>query len=232
MKVENGYLVFAPYDPIKIKKITGHSFVDLLGINKFVKRGDALLSLHGVCSEKVDPKYLRRGDFAEYIAKIYYQREGHVCITYDKKEIGYDNFKENKTCGGIIDIEMPAERSLVEVKSKSLKDYNLVINNPPANELYQGMFYAYLRGYVSFNMFWLFFDENTENEIFAGVKPTSLKNIKKFEKEYFVDTADIKNKIAEAEAIVENFRKEKRIPLSEISPKYIELLKTKGVVFD
>lgn len=232
MRVENGNLIIEPYEYLKIKKVTGHSFVDLLGLNKFSKYGDALLTLHNVVKEKVDPKYLKRGDFAEKIAKLYYEREGHDCVVYNKDEINYDNFKENKNWGGIIDIEIPNENTLIEVKSKSLKDYDLIVKQPPLAEVYQGMYYAYLRGYSRFKMFWLFFDDQTENEIFAGKKPTTINFLKKFEKEYIVDIEDMNAKIEQVKKILKNFRETRVIPLSAISSKYIELLKTKGVEFN
>lgn len=229
MKIENGYLIIEPYEYIRNKKITGHSFVDLLGLNNFKKPGDTLLTMHGFVAEKVDEKWLKRGDFAEKIVYLLYtQKYKKRCITYDKQVIKWDNFQEKKNFGGLIDIELLDDKSLIEVKSKSLKDYEYICENQPLNEVYQGEYYAFLRGYETFKMEWIFFDPITEEEIFSGKKPTTLKNIRRFSKEYKVNFKEMEDKTKEALTILENFRKERKIPLDQISEINIEKLKESG----
>ena len=103
-----------------------------------------------------------RGDFAEQIVKKIYERDGYNCTTYDKKQIKYDNFYDDRYFSGIIDIELIDNNTLIEVKSKSMKDYDKIVKYPPKHEIYQGLMYGFLRGYESIIMEWIFFDETTE----------------------------------------------------------------------
>lgn len=224
MKVENGYLIVELDEIKKFKKITGHSFVQLIGLDPFTKVGDCLLLMHGFYSEKVDEKWLKRGEFAEKIVQSVYKRDGHKITTYNKYDIQFDNFQDYLWYGGLIDIELLEEETLVEVKSKALKDYDYICKNPPLHEVFQGMFYGYLRHYKSINMEWVFFDEKTQNEIFEDKPITTLKNLKKFPKTYNVDENFMKLKLDEALQIVLNFRETGRIHISDISDKVLKYL--------
>lgn len=54
MKIENGYLVFDK-EQLKLKKITGHRFPQLLGKSRFTTKGDCLVKMFlGI---KEDPNY-------------------------------------------------------------------------------------------------------------------------------------------------------------------------------
>lgn len=218
--------------PLKLnKKISGHSFVDILGFNPYKLPGDALLILHNLIVEEVDKKWLRRGDFAEVIVKTVYERDGHKCTIYDeeyKKANYYSCFPQFKDWGGLIDIELIDEKTLVEVKSKSLDKYESIKKHPPIDEVMQGAYYAYLRKYDKFNMEWIFFDSVTEEEVFQGKKPTTLKNLKRHSLTIDVDNDKMKNMLIECANIVEKFRKDLTIPLNLISPKYIKILEDKG----
>ena len=166
MRIQEDYLVLDPFDFLKYDyKISAHNFVYLLGLDNFNKPGDALLNIFGFYKSKVDPKWLKRGSFAEKIVKQVYERDGHKCTTYNAKEIGYNCFNKPPFCG-VIDIELLEEKTLVEVKSKNVKDYDYIRNNPPLNEVYQGLLYGYLRDYSQIVMEWIFFDTETENQIF------------------------------------------------------------------
>lgn len=229
MKIEDGYVIFEPTDNVKIepKIITGHPFVELIGLNKFTLKGDALLHMFKILKNEADPKYLKRGNVAEEIVKIWLEKEGHRCVTYDPKVIKYNNFSESKDFGGLIDIEIPSEQTLVEVKSKSMKSLPFIEQSKPLDEVYQGMLYAYLRGYNTFKMVWIFFDEQTEDEIFRGLKPTTLKNIRKIDVDYEVEKGDIIQKMWQAKQIVDEFVETKKIELKDISEKCFTELKAK-----
>lgn len=229
MKIENDYLIIEPNEYIKNKKITGHSFVDLLGLNNFKKPGDTFLTMHGFIKEKVDSKWLKRGDFAEKIVYLLYsQKYNKKCTIYDKEEISWDNFKNKKNYGGLIDIELLEDKTLIEVKSKSIKDYDFISRNKPKSEIYQGMYYAYLRGYKTFIMEWIFFDQVTEEEIFEDKRPTTLQYLQRISETYTVDYDEMNNKVKEALCILEKFKQERKIPLNQISEKSIQLLKESG----
>ena len=145
MVIKNGYLYLNDIT-IKKKKITGHSFVDLCSLNPFSKKGDCVLNMLGVYKPPFDNKYLYRGDIAEVLVlkKMQEKYKDIKLIRYteeDKKANNYDFFHEYVNCGGIPDIIIP-DISLVEVKSKSMKDYDKISNGDiPKHELYQGLYY-------------------------------------------------------------------------------------------
>lgn len=221
MRIEGDYLVVDEY--FKEKKITGHSFVGLIGFDSFKKPGDTLLTMHKIVDEKIDPKWLKRGDFAEKIVKAVYQRDGHNCTTYDKKAVQYDNF-DYDNFEGLIDIELLDENTLIEVKSKSMKDYQYIVANPPKQEIYQGLYYGFLRKYHHILMEWIFFDEQTEDEIFNDKKPTTLKNLKKYSKKYVIDNKEMEQLLAEAVLLNKGFERTKKIRLNLISDEMLKKL--------
>lgn len=224
MRIENGYLIVEKTEMTKFKKITGHSFVQLIGIDPFTKVGDCLLSMHGLYKETVDEKWLKRGNLAEDIIKKVYTRDGHKCTTYDKYKINFDNFQNYKNFGGLIDIELIEEYSLIEVKSKSMKDYDYIIQNQPKQEIYQGLYYGYLRGYETITMEWVFFDEQTEQEVFNDKPITTLKNLKKFSLRFEVYKEHMKEELSKALKIVFDFRENGKINLNDISDKVLKYL--------
>lgn len=209
---------------LKKKKITGHSFVGLLGVDPFKTIGDTLLTMYKIVEEKVDEKYLRRGDWAEAIVKKVYERDGFTCVTYDKEKINYDNFKDNEDFGGLIDIDLPNERTLIEVKSKSMKDYDKILFNQPKQEVYQGIYYGHLKNYDKVILEWVFFDEQTEKEIFEGKKPTSLKGLKKISKTYKVNHEQMEEALNRTRAINDNFYRTGLISYDAISDKNLKAL--------
>lgn len=222
MRIEDGYLIVDK--EFKKKKVTGRTFVELIGANPFTKVGDALLKMHGIITEDVDPKWLKRGNFAEKIVKAVYERDGHKCVIYDKKEVQFDNFQEYSNFGGLIDIELPEEKTLIEVKSKSLSKYDEIVKNPPTEEIYQGLFYGFLRKYNKIIMEWVFFDEMTEEEIFAGKKPTTLRYLKKYSRKFDVKNDEMKKLLIMANNINKDFEENKRIKIGLISDKALKQL--------
>lgn len=227
MKIEDGYLIFNNPDEVNkiyYKKINGHNFVNLVGLNKFAKVGDTLLEMFGFIKNEVDPKYLLRGDFAEKIVKKCYERDGFKCTTYDKKACRYDNFKDNQYFSGLIDIDLIENETLIEVKSKSLKDYDKIIKYPPESEIYQGLMYGFLKNYTYIIMEWVFFDKETEEEIFLGKTPTTLGKLKKFKRTYMINQDEMKQLLNKAFIVVRNFVNERRIPLNLISESSLEKL--------
>lgn len=224
MKIENGYLVVDPSEIKKFKKITGHSFVQLIGIDPFTKVGDCLLTMHGLYKEKIDEKWLKRGDFAERVVQRVYKRDGHIITTYKKEEVNYDNFQDNLWFGGLLDIELLEEKTLVEVKSKSMKDYDFIIKNPPLQEIYQGLYYGYLRDYGHITMEWVFFDKQTEEEIFNDLPVTTLQNLKKYSKTFAINRDSMKEKLDQARNVLIEFRETGKIHISNISDKVLNYL--------
>lgn len=212
------YLLFKREEVKKVKKISGHAFVEMCGLSVFAAKGDSVLSLLGLYKKDVDKKYLNRGDFAEKIMQKVYSRE-HQIKVYNKKEVNYDNFKDNKYFGGLVDIELLDESAYVEVKSKSLSKYNDIEKLQPLDEIYQGLLYCVLGNKDKLYMEWVFFDPVAEEEIFNGKNPTSLKNIKKLSKTYNI--SDYKDEVKEKMQTAFNYYltcyKEERIPVADLS---------------
>ena len=225
MHIDNNYLVLDDNDIIQDKKIKGHSFVELLGMNRFKKTGDALLTQCGLLpTDEIDKKWLLRGDFAEKLVKLTYEKKGRKCTTYNKKIIKYDNFHDNKDFGGLIDIELLEEKTLIEVKSKSIKDFDFITKRQPDSEINQGMLYAFLRGYADFIMEWIFFDEITEAEICAGLKPANLSNLKRISKVYKVDYELMIGYMDICLEKIDDFKKNRKIHLQYISDEALDKL--------
>lgn len=228
MKIENNYLVFNKNE-LKIKrKIPARIFVGLCGFDNYKSKEDYLLLLHELCDEEVDPKYLRRGEFAEGLIKRCYERDGRCPTTYNKVEVRWDNFKNVRLWGGLIDIELPLEQTLVEVKSKSIRHYDFIDKNPPKNEVYQGLFYAYHRNYPKCIMEWVFFDAIQEEAIFNGDMPKTLHGMKRISKEFEVDRPHMMQLLSDAEKLVVDFRLNPKIPIALISPDVLQAVVKKN----
>jgi len=226
MKIENDKLIFDNSN-IKRKKITGHSFVDMAGLNPYAKIGDVVLERLGYLKQDVPEKYLLRGDYAEKIVRAIYERDGHKCTIYDKDKIHYDNMPENKDFGGLIDIDLLEENSLVEVKSKSMSDYDKILREKPAWEVMQGCYYAYLKGKESFTMEWIFFDPLTEREVFANQPVTTLANLKRISQKYNMNEKTLNYTKGLLDKVLNYYNKclsEGAIPLEDISDRALEQL--------
>lgn len=228
-RIKGGCLCFdTDITPQTKKKMTGHTFVELCGFSAFKKKGDTVLSMLGAYKEQVDPKWLKRGDVAELIARNYYsKRLGKSIVWYDdqaKKDNHFDFFQDYLQCGGIPDIEIPDEDLLIEVKSKSLNKYNYIMQHLPKEEIYQGLYYAYLRHFPSAVLFWVFFDEESETAIFNDQKPKTLNNVKIHLQSYQVNNDEMKGLIKDSLNYVNTCIKEKCIPLKDISQSVLDRL--------
>lgn len=223
--IENNNLIFTE-DEIKRKsKISGHTFVQLDELDPFTKWGDALIYMHGILpKETIDEKYMLRGDFTEQLIRYVYKRDGHKIEFHDAKSVGYDDFKQVAIWGGLYDILLPEEKKVIEIKSKSMKDYDKIYREMPSYEVMQGMYYAYLLNYNYFIMEYVFYDEETEKEIFTGKKPTTLKNLKRLSKEIFVNADFVKRNMDTVLEKLNFFRKNFSIPLDAVSDDVLEKL--------
>ena len=228
MRIENGFLyIDTEYTPQTKKKITGHSFVDIAGLNPYSKRGDALLAYLKIYKPPFDKKYQYRGDMAEKMVGLILKRHNKNFLYYDeaaKKANNYDFFPNYKFCGGIPDFEIPSEKTTHEVKSKSLKDYDKIKNDIPKWELYQGLYYGYLRKHPRVIMDYVFFDEESEKLLFENKKPKTLDNCKILQKRYFVNESEIENMIIDVFYYIDSCLSKKAIPLEDISPSILKAL--------
>ena len=209
------------------KKITGTTIADLAGLNKFKPKGDCVLAMLGYVTEPFDEFYTKRGDIAEKLAFKSLTKKGHKCVTYDKKQYHYDNFPENPYFGGLIDIEIPSEKTLYEIKSKNIKDYEKISKFGDVVQEEQAMHYAFLRGYKEAHIMWIFFDDTTEEEIRSDKPISTYKNLKMFEKTLPIDF-DYQDKLhKDALLYYVHCLAHQQVPIEDVSDKYLELLKVK-----
>ena len=132
------------------KKISSRDFPSILGKNQYESIGKTILSL---CKreqyEPINPYYTVRGDVGERLVFDYLRANYDVALmSWNKKDINYDNFPKNPMFGGMIDIAItsPKEyRAVVEVKSKSMKDKKKIEDeNGVIEEVMQGKYLAHL----------------------------------------------------------------------------------------
>lgn len=243
---DNKIILDKVFDPNKVKKITGHSFVGLANLDEYNKRGDVLLNILGYYKPPFDKKYQYRGDMAEQMIMFMLKKNGKEFIYYDeadKKKNNYDFFPTYKYCGGIPDFEIPKESTNYECKSKSMEKLKDILSKLPTNELWQGLYYTYLRKYHYNVMAYVFFDKETEELLFQNKKPKTLNNCQVRFFSYkiiyneneelpnmnYIYAKDIKAKIIEAICYRDKCITEGYIPLEDVSPK---ILKELGLLND
>lgn len=228
MRIENGYLILEESEiPKKLKKITGHSFVNLVGLNKYNKKGDTILSLLKLYKSEFNDKYKYRGEMAEKMIGFILKKQGKSFVYHDEKdkeENDYDFFPKYAEIGGIPDFEIPSEETIHEVKGKSLEKYKEIKGNPPKDEVYQGLLYAYLRGWSILIMDWVFFDEESEKMLFQNKLPKTLDNCQVMQKKYLVNREEMEDLILDAIGYYNECVTNRRIPLKDISPKVLKSL--------
>ena len=162
----NGFLILEDKDLHRIKKITATNMTALLGTNKFKKRGDALLSILNLYKQVIDPFYTKRGEWAELILREKYKQDGYTVKWWDKNEIHYDNFPNNKEFGGMIDMCFTAPtRELVECKSKNIADLEKTKKFKNDDYEHQAMFYGYWSKCKDINLTYVFFTDEQEQKI-------------------------------------------------------------------
>jgi len=120
MKLKNGIKVsknvqgdyiFEQLINAKNKKITSRAFACLLGKNTFESAGKTIL------------------ERCNMVEKEAYKKMEIKVLSWDAKSVNFDNFAKNPTFGGLLDraiSEPKEERAVIEVKSKSLKDYAFI----------------------------------------------------------------------------------------------------------
>lgn len=230
MYIENNYLILEDYDLRKVKKITATSFYGLLGENKFKPKGDYLLGVLNLLKEPFDPFYAKRGAVAERVLKTWLTRRGYVEKTWDSFEIHFDNFPNNPEFGGQLDgalIEYNGQpmRCVVECKSKNRNDEDKIKRFPNLEQEHQALFYGYLSKCPMVKIFYVFFSDAQENDIRNDIKiDEDPNNFIFYEKDLVFTNEDMEQKLQQALAYKNKCIQEKRIPLSDVSDKALDLL--------
>lgn len=193
--IDNQYVQIT-YDKCFAKKIYSRNFPALIGKNEWTSQGrEALGVLNLLEKESIDPFYTLRGEVAErFVAEkvkdFFYKKYGGgnvEIILFANKQFTYgdqwnydkETKKGNKEFGGRMDIGIKVKQQdgkvlgfIVEVKSKSMKDYEKIAVNKqyPDSETEQGKFLANMGNQSQVTMFWVFFTEAQEEELKAKVK--------------------------------------------------------------
>ena len=234
LKINGNYLILdTNVTTSNKKKITGHSFVALANLDQYNKRGDAVLQLLGYYKSNVDPKFLKRGNMGEKMIEFILKKKNEEYKSYseeDKRKNKWDFFPEYRQCGGIPDFEIPKKSTMIEVKSKSLNKYDEIKKEIPSAELWQGLYYGYLRMYDTLQMAYVFFDAESENLLFNDKKPKTLDNCKVMFKKYNINDFKVKETIKNALNYYNGCIEYKAIPLEDISPDVLKHLQDTGVV--
>lgn len=169
-----GDYVFEQLINAKNKKITSRAFACLLGKNTFESAGKTILErCNMVEKETIDPYYTVRGAVGERLVNDYfidvYKRFKKIDITlmtWNAKDVNFDNFHKNADFGGLLDIAIAkpdSERAVIEVKSKSMKDFSFISSKKGVEEeVLQGKFLATLSKVSTCYMAYIFFDEQQE----------------------------------------------------------------------
>lgn len=233
--IENGFLVL-DNEKIKEKKITGSRVGKLMGVDPFDLKGDCVAEMFGIVKTEVNEFYKVRGDLAENVATLFYKRIFNDVIHHNPKDCKWDLFADIKGYGGVIDIEIPSAKTLIEVKAKNMKDYDKVVNDGVPSQEIQGKFYGVLKKYNYVLMFWCFFDDELENKIKEQMELNKIgfpiekftkedfQNIKYFEKEIQVNAEELKPQFRQAYDYYKWCFDNRKIPLNDISEKTLEKL--------
>lgn len=223
MKIENGYLVFDK-EQIKLKKITGHRFPQLLGKSRFTTKGDCLVKMFlGIKEDPIDPFYIKRGAIGEFLVEYELMRMGVKVNHYDTKEENYDMFKEDPNYGGVIDLATDNFETIYECKSKPLSKYEWYQDNANEEEELQCELYAYLKGSTNAVMKYIFFDTESESAI-KNSKPFNLSGITIYDKLLTFDRMELCELMDYALNYRDTCYEEKRIPQADISADMLLLL--------
>lgn len=172
-----GDYVFEKLQNANHKKITSRAFACLLGKNGFESAGKTILErCNMIEKEAIDPYYTVRGAIGECLVEDYfidvYKQYKKIDIeirSWNPKDIGFDNFPKNPDFGGMLDraIANPqSERAPIEVKSKSMKDFQFIDKNKGVlEEVLQGKFLAKLGVSSICLMAYIFFNEQQETQL-------------------------------------------------------------------
>jgi hypothetical protein len=166
-------------------RISSHTLVDLVGLNKWTTPGKTLLTIFGgVKREQIDPYQIHKGGIAEEFAKQYLMNKFGAKADIEAFTVSqfpnFNQFPDAFPFSGVLDlmVHKPLKMS-VEVKSKEMREYeNIAIHgNYPRDQVLQGANQAILAGTNQYMMLWVFLKPSTSKLLKELNKPITL-NIK------------------------------------------------------
>lgn len=166
-KIVDDYLDISDCN-LSMGKIFTTKFGGLLGADSFNPKGDTVLLMQKIIqSDPFNPFYGVRGDIAEKIVKMYFEKYGVQYKWYGADTTTYDMFN-NSAFGGNLDFAINHKNviSSVEVKSKNIKDYSFIKKNgiQPIH-LAQSQLGVYLANFSNGYVVYVFFTDEQEEKI-------------------------------------------------------------------
>jgi hypothetical protein len=218
----------------KPKKLTSRAFPIILGKSKWDSIGKGVLDRCGLLEkEEIDPYYMVRGEIGELLVydhiQAMYKRANQQAVMkrFTPALENYDMFSSNPKFGGVVDIGVSKpQRAVVEVKSKSEKDIEWIVdkNQPPIEEVMQGKFLARLSKTDRLLMAYVFFTPKQETDI------KNMMNAGETDITQIMDGLNLKHTDVRIEIVKHNVYAEEMDEDMEIAYKsYMNKVETKSV---
>lgn len=235
MKITDDYLIIEPDDKIKETKIFSSKYPTLLGANDFQKPGDVMLEMWGLVEkDPFDPFYRLRGEIAEKRIESILKRKDVAYKYYGcdaSNDKIFDLFTNNQFFGGVYDFVISMNGKLMNYEIKSTNIKNMAYMNEPRKEhVKQAELMTYLGNLQKCSIIYVFFDDESEEEIKKWVNEPKIEhdidmlNVKYKHFEIPIDKEKIKIEMLKAYDLVNECKKNRRIPLAMISDKTLEKL--------
>lgn len=228
MYIQDNYLILEQRDVWKPKKITGTTMGEMLGLNKFKKKGDAILTMIRAYKEEIDPFYTNRGAIAEHVLRAKCIDKGYEIKYWDAKEVNWDNFSNiNKDFGGLIDlVSLKPTRQLFECKSKNISKLAETKKYPNLSYECQAKLYGYLSKCDDINLVYVFFTDEQEQAIKEDkVMDLTTTNFVFYGYKVHLDREEFSKDMQKCLDYKNKCLNEMRIPLEDISEKTLQYLK-------
>jgi hypothetical protein len=226
-----GRIILKTFEPINPKKVSSTAFPKLYGDQKFSKKGDSVLEFFNIT--KGDPfnnYYSLRGYIAEQFVKSVLERKkynvqmfslGDDITRYRETENAV--YKYFRGLPDIIYTNEKGEKTLLEIKSKSLEKKQFIIDSPPETEIMQGKMLALLENMDSVTMTYVMFDEDLERKIMLATTSTvPYDNQKAYEEFLKFETPLQLNKNIELHAQTYNVDRKQLLDQMKKAYKYAE----------
>lgn len=243
MRFEKDYLLLEENDKIYSTKIFSSRYPTLLGVNDFQKQGDAMLEMWKLIpKEPFDPFYTIRGEVAEIKVQELLESKGikykHYGSETSKQKI-FDLFVQNKFFGGVYDFlatDSNGKMVSIEVKSTNIKNKPF-INEAKKEHIKQAELACFLGKISRCKIIYVFFDDENEAKIKQLAENYTKQDIDLIECEMKtfnveINEAKIQTDMMIAYDLVNECKKNRRIPIALLSNKTLDFLGYKANIFE